>query len=84
MFSCTSLGVKIGGGIGTALSGWLLAASGYIPNAVNQPYSCITMLYIMYLWIPMIINIIISILLSRLKVEQKLHILRNNQGENKQ
>ncbi len=84
MFSCTSLGVKIGGGIGTALSGWLLAASGYIPNAVNQPYSCITMLYIMYLWIPMIINIIISILLSRLKVEQKLHILHNNQGENKQ
>lgn len=84
MFSCTSLGVKIGGGIGTALSGWLLAASGYIPNAVHQPYSCITMLYIMYLWIPMIINIIISILLSRLKVEQKLHILHNNQGENKQ
>lgn len=70
MFSCTSLGVKIGGGIGTALSGWLLAASGYIPNAVNQPISCITMLYIMYLWIPMVINIIITILLSRLKVEQ--------------
>lgn len=28
MFSATSLGVKIGGGIGTALTGWLLAASG--------------------------------------------------------
>lgn len=28
MFSCSSFGTKLGGGIGTALSGWLLAASG--------------------------------------------------------
>lgn len=70
MYSCTSLGVKIGGGIGTALAGWLLAASGYVANAAVQPESCINMLYFMYLWIPMIINLIITILLSRLKVEQ--------------
>ena len=37
MYSCTSLGVKIGGGIGTALAGWLLDASGYIPNAAALP-----------------------------------------------
>lgn len=49
MYSCTSLGVKIGGGIGTALSGWLLDASGYIPNAAVQASSCINMLYFMYL-----------------------------------
>lgn len=70
MFSCTSLGVKIGGGIGTALAGWLLAASGYVANAPEQVESCINMLYFMYLWIPMIINLIITLLLSRLKVEQ--------------
>lgn len=70
MFSCTSLGVKIGGGIGTALAGWLLAASGYVPNAGTQVNSCINMLYFMYLWIPMIINLVIALLLSRLKVEQ--------------
>ncbi len=70
MYSCTSLGVKIGGGIGTALAGWLLAASGYVANAAAQPDSCINMLYFMYLWIPMIINLIIALLLSRLKVEQ--------------
>lgn len=70
MYSCTSLGVKIGGGIGTALSGWLLAASGYVANAAVQPQSCMNMLYFMYLWIPMIINFIIMLLLSRLKVEQ--------------
>ena len=70
MYSCTSLGVKIGGGIGTAFAGWLLAASGYVANASVQADSCINMLYIMYLWIPMIINLIITLLLSRLKVEQ--------------
>ena len=30
MYSCTSLGTKLGGGIGTALAGWLLALSGYV------------------------------------------------------
>ena len=24
MYSCTSLGVKLGGGLGTAIAGWLL------------------------------------------------------------
>ena len=70
MYSCTSLGVKIGGGLGVALAGWLLDASGYIPNAAAQPDSCINMLYFMYLWIPMILNLVITFLLSRLKVEQ--------------
>ena len=30
MYSCTSLGVKIGGGIGTAVVGWMLELSGYL------------------------------------------------------
>ncbi|MDO4900897.1 MFS transporter [Actinomyces sp.] len=76
MFSCTSLGVKIGGGLGTALAGWLLAASGYIANAPVQPESAITMLYFMYLWIPAIVNGIILFLLSRLDVERANDRLR--------
>jgi len=76
MYSCTSLGVKIGGGIGVALAGWLLEASGYVANAPVQADSCISMLYFMYLWIPMGINILITVLLSRLKVEQANEALR--------
>ncbi len=76
MYSCTSLGVKIGGDIGVALAGWLLEASGYIANAPVQADSCISMLYFMYLWIPMGINILITVLLSRLKVEQANKALR--------
>lgn len=32
MYSCTSLGVKLGGGLGTAISGWLLEFSGFSEN----------------------------------------------------
>jgi len=70
MYSCTSLGVKLGGGIGVAMAGWLLEASGYLANAPVQPESCIAMLHFMYLWIPVLLNVIITFLLSRLKVEQ--------------
>ncbi|QHO90130.1 MFS transporter [Actinomyces sp. 432] len=76
MFSCTSLGVKIGGGLGTALAGWLLAMSGYVANAPVQPESAISMLYFMYLWIPAIVNGIILFLLSRLDVERSNDRLR--------
>lgn len=70
MYSCSSLGVKIGGGIGTALTGWLLAAGGYVANAPVQPESCINMLNFMYLWLPMLLNLVITLLLSGLNVEK--------------
>ncbi|MBQ7003347.1 MAG: MFS transporter [Oscillospiraceae bacterium] len=59
-----------GGGIGTALTGWLLAAGDYVANAAVQPESCINMLHFMYLWLPMIFNFIMTLLLSRLNVEK--------------
>ena len=79
MFSCTSLGVKLGGGIGVALSGWLLDISGYInlDNAV-QPDSCINMMYFIYLWLPFIFDIIITVILSFLNVESANMKLKEN------
>ncbi|MEE3420455.1 MAG: glycoside-pentoside-hexuronide (GPH):cation symporter [Lachnospiraceae bacterium] len=76
MFSCTSLGVKIGGGLGTALAGWLLAAGDYTKNAVAQPSSAIHMLNFIYLWLPLILNIIILVILLRLNVEDANRKLR--------
>ena len=70
MFSCTSLGVKVGGGIGTAVSGWLLAASGYDGDLKVQPESAIQMIYIMYVWLPLAANALILFLLTRLDVEK--------------
>ena len=76
MYSCTSLGTKLGGGIGTALAGWLLAFSGYVGKAAEQSASTLNMLHIMYLWMPMIFNLLITLILTRLNVEQANEELR--------
>ena len=70
MYSCTSLGTKIGGGLGTAIAGWLLDFSGFDGQAAVQSASCLNMLHIMYLWIPMGINLVITLILSRMDVER--------------
>ena len=71
MYSCTSLGVKIGGGLGTAISGWLLAAAGFIEGgAAVQPDSVISMLNVMYLWLPAIFCTVVTFLLTKLNVEK--------------
>ena len=71
MYSCTSLGVKIGGGLGTAISGWLLAAAGFIEGGVPvQPDSVLSMLNVMYLWLPAIFCALVTFLLTKLNVEK--------------
>ena len=69
MYSCTSLGVKIGGGIGTAVVGWLLEFSGYIGTNATQPQSALDMMQFMYLWLPLIFDVLIMFVLSRMNVE---------------
>ena len=76
MYSCTSLGVKLGGGLGTAITGWLLAASHFDSALTVQPDSCINMLKIMYLVIPFALDAIITFILSHLKVEEANEKLR--------
>ena len=66
MYSCTSLGTKLGGGIGTALAGWLLAFSGYVGGAAEQSAS----------WMPMCFNLLITLILTRLNVEKANEDLR--------
>lgn len=81
MFSATSLGTKIGGGIGTALGGWLLSASGYVGGAAVQPDSALAMLNFIYLWIPIIIAVIVFVLLMFLTVERANAQLRQQVAE---
>ena len=77
MYSCTSLGVKIGGGLGTALTGWMLDLSGFINGDLAvQPDSCINMMYIMYLWIPFFINLLITVILHFMNVEEAVSDIR--------
>ena len=64
MFSCSSLGVKVGGGIGTAAVGWLLEVGGYVGTAAVQTESAVNMIFNLYIFV-------IKILLSLLKVEKE-------------
>ncbi len=77
MYSCTSFGVKVGGGIGTAITGWLLEISGYVGTAAVQPESALHMMCLMYLWIPVVLEILIMLVLSRMNVEEANEKLRS-------
>ena len=80
MYSCTSLGVKIGGGIGTAVVGWLLELSGYKGTMAVQPQSALDMMQFMYLWLPLIFDILILLILSRMNVEAANKKLKAERG----
>lgn len=70
MYSCSSLGVKIGGGIGTAAVGWLLQMSGFNGVAASQTQGAVNMIFNMYVTIPMIIGVVITVLIGMLNVEK--------------
>lgn len=70
MFSCSSLGIKIGGGIGTAAVGWLLDLGGYIGTATTQTDGAINMIFAMYIVIPVVFSVIITLILGFLNVEK--------------
>lgn len=70
MFSCSSLGVKVGGGLGSAFCGILLKVGGYVGNAPQQSEAAINMLNFMYLWFPMISVVLVAVLMYFLNVEK--------------
>ena len=70
MYSCSSLGIKVGGAFGTAICGWILGAAGYVENAAVQSTATVNTLHFLYLWAPIILCVIVMFLLSRLKVEK--------------
>lgn len=70
MYSCTSFGMKVGGGLGSALSGWLLAAANFDASAAVQSTGCLNMLTFMFAGIPVIITVIIVFIYFKLDVEK--------------
>lgn len=70
MYSCTSFGMKVGSGIGSGISGWLLAAGGFDSTALVQSVSCNQMLIFMFAGIPLIVVIASTVIYYFLKVEK--------------
>ena len=82
MYSCSSLGIKIGGALGTAICGWLLDAAGYIENATVQTVSTVNMLNFLYLWMPVILCAAVGFILVFLSVEKANEKLLAKKSEN--
>ena len=70
MYSCSSLGLKLGGALGTAICGWLLDAAGYVENAAVQTAATVNMMNFLYLWMPVILCAGVGFLLVFLRVEK--------------
>ncbi len=70
MFSCSSIGVKLGGGIGSAVVGWMLKWGGYDGTAAVQSAQAIDTIFFMYAIMPILFGIVMAVLLYFLKVEQ--------------
>lgn len=70
MFSCSSMGRKVGQGITASVCGWLLTVSGYVGNAVVQSTEAINMINFMFAVLPIIFTVILVILSFNLKVEK--------------
>lgn len=70
MFSCSSIGVKLGGGIGSAVVGWLLALGGFDGTAAVQSAGAVNMIFFMYAVLPIVMGVVMAVLVYLLKVEK--------------
>jgi GPH family glycoside/pentoside/hexuronide:cation symporter len=80
IYSCSSVGIKAGSGLGVAITGWLLSAGGYDGAALTQSQSALTMIQNIYLVTPLIFAVLMAFLLTLLRVEKANKALRAAAG----
>lgn len=71
LYSCSSVGLKVGGGVATALSGWMLEWGGYDGSVTEQLGSVISMINIGYFVLPAIAAVIVVLCVRILDVSEK-------------
>lgn len=69
MFSCSSLGQDRRRNRNAAV-GWLLDLGGYVGKAVEQTSGALNMIFAMYIVIPVILSVVITVILGFLNVEK--------------
>ena len=72
MFSCSSMGIKVGSGLGVAISGFLLNLGGYVGTADEQTQAALNMINFTYLIVPAITIAVVVWLLYEFKVHKVL------------
>ena len=71
IMSANSFCSKCGTALGTALCGWVLAWAGYNGAAEVQTASALTGIKIVYVYLPVILNILSAVILSFYKLEKE-------------
>lgn len=67
--SAQSIGSKVGIGLGSALTGWILAAVGYMPGT-EESETVINAIRFDYIWLGAILGVVILIIVMMLNVEK--------------
>ncbi|WP_207763400.1 MFS transporter [Bifidobacterium margollesii] len=71
LYSGGSLGQKIGVGVGTALTGWVLGWGGYDGTKAEQSASAINSIYQIYVWIPIALFVVSIVILCFYDIDKK-------------
>ena len=72
LFSCATVGTKVGQGLGTAICGWVLTWGGFDGTAAVQSVAATNAINFLYLGFPVIFTIITAFLYSQMKVEDEI------------
>lgn len=72
IFSCNSVGTKLGTGIGSAIVGWGLATGGYMAGSPSQSASALFAIKAVCLYIPVVLLTVGLILNCFLDIEKKI------------
>lgn len=76
VYSASSFGAKVGAGLGAAILGWALAFGGYNAEATVQSHSAMTSIIVVFIYIPMILQVITIVLLWVYKLDKELPSIR--------
>lgn len=77
MFAVSSMGMKVGLGVGAALCGWLLELGKYDGMAATQPASALAMMTFLFLGCPLIISAANALVVSKLNVSKAISELES-------
>lgn len=72
LFSCATVGTKVGQGFGTAICGWILTWSGFDGTAAVQTSTAGNAINFLYLGFPLIFSIITIFIYANMKVESEI------------
>lgn len=62
MFSCSSLGMKLGSGLGSAAVGWILAAAGYVGTSEVLGAAELSAIKFIYGALPLIVTVLLAVM----------------------